>query len=52
MTATVLWKTKDYKADLSACLAGIDESSKHLIKEANLSHIRTTRSVDIKASEG
>ncbi|RYP59351.1 hypothetical protein DL769_008570 [Monosporascus sp. CRB-8-3] len=52
MTADVLWKKDEYKADLSECLAGIDSSSKRLIEEANLTHIRVTRSVNIKASEG
>ncbi|KAK7418116.1 hypothetical protein QQX98_004091 [Neonectria punicea] len=52
MTATVLWKKDEYKADLSECLAGIDSSSKRLIEEANLTHIRVTRLVNMKASEG
>ena len=52
MAATVLWKTEEYKADLSECLAGIDSSSKRLLEEANLAHIRITQAVNIKASEG
>ncbi|KAK0706140.1 hypothetical protein B0T26DRAFT_679864 [Lasiosphaeria miniovina] len=52
MTATVLWKTTDYKADLSDCLAGIDSSGKRLMHKATLDHMRVTRSVDLKASEG
>ncbi|UKZ74717.1 hypothetical protein TrVFT333_002387 [Trichoderma virens FT-333] len=52
VTATVLWKKDEYKADLSECLAGINSSSKRLIEEANLTHIRVTRSVNIKMSEG
>ncbi|UKZ68391.1 uncharacterized protein TrAtP1_009430 [Trichoderma atroviride] len=52
MTATVLWKNDEYRADLSKCLAEINSSSKRLIEEASLSHIRATRSVNIIASKG
>jgi len=52
MATTVLWKTEEYKADLSECLAGIDSSSKRLIEEANLTFIRVTQAVHLKTSEG
>lgn len=52
MTATILWKKDDYKADLSECLGEIDSSSKKLLEKATLESFRQISAVNIKASEG